>query len=87
MNTFRPFQNQRSGGPVALNPGYPSSEKREEVKKIANGNIRIAIRGMQALNDDYLYHQYFLRDMAYTCIEKGDIEGAKEWLAKIGEDK
>lgn len=86
-NTFKPFVNQRMGGPQVINTGYTSSDIRLVIRNKYKDDVLGAIHATLKASDDFLYHQFYLRDMAYTCLEAGNVEEAKEWLAKIGEDK
>ncbi len=84
---YQPFKNQRMSGAVTVNPGYPGSSYRREAAKTCKGEPIYAVLSIAQDFDDFLYHQYYLRDMAYTRLQAGDVEGAMGWLAKIGEDK
>lgn len=91
MSTFKPFTNQRMSGPQEVNTGYTSSEVRSKIREkyqpLGGEGILGAIHATLKSTDDFLYHQFYLRDMAYTCLQDRDIKGAMKWLEMIGEDK
>jgi hypothetical protein len=66
------------------NPGYPNAYVRRQINEEAEGDVRRGMLELTGKFDQYLLHQYYIRDMAVFCIESGDIEQAKQWLNKIG---